>query len=224
MEEEKKYIKTIKSFIVRSGRMTNLQRNAMDNYTALYGIPFEEGKKLDFARVFGNSNPVVMEIGFGDGTATWQMAERNPSVNIIAVDVYPPGVGALLNMVHEKGLSNVRVMNHDACEILENMIDDSSLAGFHIFFPDPWQKKKHNKRRLINSSFASFMVRKLKAGGYVYTVTDWADYAEQMHTVLEGEPGLVKAAGKAPWRPVTKFETKGVAKGREIREFFYSLA
>lgn len=222
--EEKKYIKTVKSFIVRSGRMTKLQKNAIDNYTSLYGIEFKPGEMIDMASVFGNSNPVVMEIGFGDGTATWQMAERNPETNYIAVDVYPPGVGALLNIVHEKGLKNVRVMNHDACEILETMIGDGALSGFHIFFPDPWQKKKHNKRRLINSDFVSFIVRKLRAGGYIYTVTDWAEYADQMHSVLEGEPALAKSGEAAPWRPVTKFETKGTAKGREIREFFYSLA
>lgn len=224
-----KFTRTIKSFIVRSGRVTHLQRNALDNYMGLHGIEFNPDEKLDFEQIFHNSNPTVIEIGFGDGTATHQMAELTPDKNYIAMDVYPPGVGALLDIVHNKNLTNVRVLSHDAAEVVETAVVDGTVSGFHIFFPDPWQKKKHNKRRLINPAFVATMASKLKSGGYIYAATDWEDYAVQMLEVLNGEKALispfdgyvVKPNDIVPWRPETKFEKKGREKGREIREVYF---
>lgn len=226
---EEVFHRTIKSFVLRSGRITKLQQHALDNYAQLYFIPYDADKKLDFASIFGNSNPTVIEIGFGDGEATYQMAERNPDMNYLAMDVYPPGVGALLDVIHTKKLSNVRIVHHDAAEVVENMVIDSSVNGFHIFFPDPWQKKRHFKRRLINSTFVATLVNKLKERGYIYCVTDWEDYAHQMQEVLRGEKRLSspfegfaeKSNDIVPWRPQTKFERKGLAVGRTIFESYF---
>jgi tRNA (guanine-N7-)-methyltransferase len=226
---EEVFHRTIKSFVLRSGRITKLQQHALDNYSQLYCIPYDADKNLDFAAVFCNINPTVIEIGFGDGEAVYQMAERNPDMNYLAMDVYPPGVGALLDIIHSKQLSNVRIVHHDAAEVVENMVADCSVAGFHIFFPDPWQKKRHNKRRLINSTFVSLLSQKLKVGGYIYCVTDWEDYAHQMQEVLRGEKSLStpfegfaeKPNDIIPWRPQTKFERKGIAVGRTIFESYF---
>ena len=221
--------RTIKSFVLRSGRITKLQQHALDTYAPLYCIPYETENKLDFASIFGNSNPTVVEIGFGDGEATYQMAERNPGTNFLALEVYPPGVGALLDVVHTKELSNVRIVHHDAAEVVENMVAAGSVSGFHIFFPDPWQKKRHKKRRLINSAFVSILADKLKDWGYIYCATDWEDYALQMQEVLRGEKRLSSPFASfaekdndiVPWRPQTKFERKGIAVGRTIFESYF---
>ncbi|MBO7048838.1 MAG: tRNA (guanosine(46)-N7)-methyltransferase TrmB [Spirochaetia bacterium] len=226
---EETFHRTIKSFVLRSGRITKLQQHALDTYHQLYCIPYDADKKLDFASIFGNSSPVLLEIGFGDGEATYQMAERNPGMNYLAMDVYPPGVGALLDVIHKKQLSNVRIVHHDAAEVVENMVPDGSAGGFHIFFPDPWQKKRHNKRRLINSTFVSILTDKLKDGGYIYCATDWEDYALQMQEVLRGEKRLYspfegfaeEPNNIVPWRPETKFERKGKAVGRTIFESYF---
>ena len=226
---EEVFHRTIKSFVLRSGRITKLQQHALDTYAPLYCIPYETENKLDFASIFGNSNPTVVEIGFGDGEATYQMAERNPGTNFLALEVYPPGVGALLDVVHTKELSNVRIVHHDAAEVVENMVAAGSVSGFHIFFPDPWQKKRHKKRRLINSAFVSILADKLKDGGYIYCATDWEDYALQMQEVLRGEKRLSSPFASfaekdndiVPWRPQTKFERKGIAVGRTIFESYF---
>ncbi len=226
---EEVFHRTIHSFVVRSGRITRLQQHALEEYAPLYCIPFDPEHKLDFEAIFHNSNPTVLEIGFGDGEATHQMAEKNPEVNYVAMDVYPPGVGALLAAVHGKGLSNVRIIHHDAAEVVETMVADDSAGGFHIFFPDPWQKKRHNKRRLLNSSFVSVLADKLKEGGYIYCATDWEDYALQMQDVLRGEKRLCspfkafveKPDSIVPWRPQTKFERKGLDAGRVIYESYF---
>ena len=226
---EEVFHRTVKSFVLRSGRITKLQQHALESYTQLYCVPYDMLRKLDFAEVFHNDNPTVVEIGFGDGEATHQMAEGKPDMNYLALEVYPPGVGALLDVVHEKQLANVRIIQHDAAEVVENMVQDGTVKGFHIFFPDPWQKKRHNKRRLINITFVSLLADKLKAGGDIYCATDWEDYANQMQDVLRGEKRLSSPfAGFAekpndivPWRPQTKFERKGIAVGRTIFESYF---
>ena len=226
---EEVFRRSIRSFVVRSGRITRLQQHAIDSYAQLYCIPFDAGRKLDFKEIFHNSSPTVFEIGFGDGEATCQIAERNPDINYVAMDVYPPGVGALLDAVHVKGLSNVRIIHHDAADVVENMTENGTVSGFHIFFPDPWQKKRHNKRRLINSAFVSLLSDKLKPGGYIYCATDWEDYAFQMQEVLRKEPRLSspfpgfaeKPSNIVPWRPQTKFERKGISVGRTIFESYF---
>lgn len=224
---EKRYRK-IRSFIVRRGRTTKLQRNALENYMGLFGVNYEK-KELDFGDLFENDNDVVVEIGFGDGRSTLQVAERNREIDYIAIDVYPPGVGTLLDNIYTKKIDNIKVIDHDAAEVLTDMIPDDSVSGFHIFFPDPWHKKRHNKRRLINSSFISCAACKLRSGGYIYAVTDWEDYAMQMQEVMRKEPLLFspfagfaeKGSAKLPWRAPTKFEEKGISEGRTIRESFF---
>lgn len=226
---EEVFHRTIKSFVLRSGRITKLQQHALDNYAPLYCIPYDAEKKLDFGDIFHNQHPVVVEIGFGDGEATHQMAERNPEANYLALEVYPPGIGALLNVIHTEKLSNVRIVQHDAAEVVENMVASGTVSGFHIFFPDPWQKKRHNKRRLINSTFVAILADKLKTGGYIYCATDWEEYAYQMQEVLRGQAGLSspfasfaqKPNSIVPWRPQTKFERKGLEKGRTIFESYF---
>ncbi len=226
---EEVFHRTVKSFVLRSGRITKLQQHALDTYSKLYCAPYEAIKKLDFKQLFHNDNPTVVEIGFGDGEATYQMAERNPDMNYLALEVYPPGVGALLDVIHTRNLFNVRIVQHDAAEVAETMVADGTVSGFHIFFPDPWQKKRHNKRRLMNSTFVSILADKLKEGGYIYCATDWEDYAVQMQEVLRGEvrlsspfAGFVeKPDDIVPWRPQTKFERKGVAAGRTIFESYF---
>ena len=226
---EEVFHRTIKSFVLRSGRITKLQQHALENYAQLYCIPYDALKRLDFKQLFHNDNPTVVEIGFGDGEATHQMAGRNPDTNYLALEVYPPGVGALLDVIHEEKLENIRIVQHDAAEVVENMVSDGTVSGFHIFFPDPWQKKRHNKRRLINSAFVAILADKLKEGGYIYCATDWEDYAHQMQEVLRGEARLSSPfAGFAekpndivPWRPQTKFERKGLEVGRTIFESFF---
>lgn len=226
---EEVFHRTVKSFVLRSGRITKLQQHALDTYYQLYCIPYRVDKKLDFSEIFHNDNPTVVEIGFGDGEATHQMAERNPDINYLALEVYPPGVGALLDLIHTKNLANVHIVQHDAVEVVENMVAAGSVSGFHIFFPDPWQKKRHNKRRLINSTFVSLLADRLKDGGYIYCATDWKDYAFQMQDVLRGENRLSspfecfaeKPNEIVPWRPQTKFERKGIAVGRTIFESYF---
>ena len=226
---EEVFHRTIKSFVLRSGRITKLQQHALDDYAQLYCVPFDAEKKLDFAQIFHNDNPTVVEIGFGDGEATHQMAERNLDVNYLALEVYPPGVGALLDVVHTKGLSNVRIVHHDAAEVVTSMVADGTVSGFQIVFPDPWQKKRHNKRRLLNSTFVSVLADKLESRGYIYCATDWEDYAIQMQEVLRGEARLsspfdgfvTKPNEIVPWRPQTKFERKGLAVGRTIFESYF---
>ena len=226
---EEVFHRTVKSFVLRSGRITKLQQHALDTYAKLYCVPYEADNKLDFKQLFHNDNPTVVEIGFGDGEATHQMAERNPDMNYLALEVYPPGVGALLDVIHTRNLSNVRIVQHDAAEVVETMVADGTVSGFHIFFPDPWQKKRQNKRRLINSAFVSILADKLKVGGYIYCATDWEDYAVQMQEVLRGETRLSspfagfveKPDDIVPWRPQTKFERKGIAVGRTIFESYF---
>ena len=226
---EEVFHRTVKSFVLRSGRITKLQQHALDTYAKLYCAPYEADNKLDFKQLFHNDNPTVVEIGFGDGEATHQMAERNPDMNYLALEVYPPGVGALLDVIHNRNLSNVRIVQHDAAEVVETMVADGTVSGFHIFFPDPWQKKRHNKRRLINSAFVSILADKLKVGGYIYCATDWEDYAVQMQEVLRGETRLSspfagfveKPDDIVPWRPQTKFERKGITAGRTIFESYF---
>ncbi len=204
--------------------MSRLQTDALEKYSGLYCIPFD-GKVLDYESVFGNSSDVFLEIGFGMGQATLQIAKDNPDCNYIGVEVHPPGVGRVLNEIHLAGINNLRIIRHDAVEVVQRMIPDGTLSGIHIFFPDPWPKKKHHKRRLVQKDFIASAVSKLKPGGYIYLVTDWEPYAEWMLEVLDDTGGIRnKYSGYAdpvPWRPVTPFEKKGRDKNHVIREIWY---
>ncbi len=215
--------RTVRSFVIR-GKITRGQKRAYEQLMPKYGIPFAE-KLLDFSEVFGRSAPTVMEIGFGMGEATFEIARNHPEINYLAVDVFRAGIGSLLRRVEEAGLQNLRVIHHDAVEVLQHMIPDAGLAAIHIFFPDPWPKKRHHKRRLIQPPFVRLAARKLSPGGYLHICTDWQDYGEQILQVLEAEPLLQNsAAGFIPrpeWRPLTKYERTAMAAGRSVWEVHF---
>ena len=214
----------IRSFVVRAGRMGSGQVRALETLGPRFITPYRP-QTLDTAGLFGRSAPVVLEIGFGMGDATAQIAQALPSTDFIGVEVHTPGVGALLKHIDEKQLSNLRIIQHDAVEVLEHMIAPGSLAGLHIFFPDPWHKKKHNKRRLIQPAFVAKLVTRLAPGAYLHCATDWQPYAEQMLEVLGAEPGLANTAdGYAPkpaYRPLTKFENRGLKLGHGVWDLVF---
>jgi len=217
-------VRPIRTFVLRKGRMTEGQKKAYAAYTARWRIPYTPAE-LSFTEIFGNAHPVIVEIGFGMGVATAQIAEDNPQINYIGIEVYQAGVGKLLGEIERRGLSNLRIIEHDAIEVAETMFPDASIAGFHVFFPDPWQKLKHHKRRLMHRPRTDLLAKKLQDGGYIYMVTDWQDYAVDAFAELSATTGLYsKYDGFAPpqtWRPTTKFEQKGIKKAHSIYELFF---
>ena len=214
----------IRSFVVRAGRMSGKQERGLTDGMRRYGLAYEAAP-LDLSQVFGRVAPTVLEIGFGMGVTTAQIAAAVPDTNFLAVEVHPPGVGNLCNLLDEQRLRNVRVMQHDAVEVLTQMIAPDSLAGVHIYFPDPWHKKRHNKRRLVQPPLVALLASRLAPGGYLHLATDWVPYAEQMLEVISAEPLLVNtAADYAPrpaWRPETKFERRGLKLGHEVRDLLF---
>ncbi len=199
--------------------MSNAQRRALDQLLPRYGIEYRAALlELDVA--FGRTAPRILEIGFGMGETTARIAAAHPDRDYLAIEVHSPGVGALLKTIDEAALRNIRIVQHDALEVLQNMIAPSVLDGAHVFFPDPWPKKRHHKRRLLQPPFVSLLAQRLKPGGYLHVATDWADYAEQVLSVLAAEPLLANTAeGFAPRpedRPLTKFETRGLKLGHGV--------
>jgi len=189
-----------------------------------YSIPFEE-KLLDLDSIFGRSAPTFLEIGFGMGETTAAIAKAHPEYNYIGVEVHTPGVGGLLKQIEELKLTNLRIIQHDVVEVLQNALPAGCLDGVHIFFPDPWPKKRHHKRRLIQQEFIALLCRNLKPGGYIHAATDWKDYAEQILGVLSSEPQLTNtAADYAPrpqYRPLTKFEQRGLRLGHGVWDMIF---
>lgn len=224
-ENETSFRREIKTYVLRIGRMTDAQERAYKELSAKWCIQFDENKKLNFSEIYGNDNPVVIEIGFGMGDATWQIAKNNPETNYLGIEVHRPGVGKLLNHIEAEGLTNLRIIEFDALEVLDKMVADSGVDGFHIFFPDPWPKKKHHKRRMVQRPRTNLIARKLKTGGYLYFVTDWFPYAEFALEELNLTEGLKNRyegfAEKQPWRSQTKFERKGEAADRVITEIMF---
>jgi tRNA (guanine-N7-)-methyltransferase len=214
----------IRSFVVRAGRMGPGQTRALNELGPRFVLPFEPAP-LDFGTSFGRANPRVLEIGFGMGDATASIAQALPDTDFIGVEVHTPGVGALLKRIGELGLTNLRLVQHDAVEVLQHMISPGSLAGVHVFFPDPWHKKKHNKRRLIQPEFVRLLASRIAPGGYLHCATDWQPYAEQMLDVLTSEPALRNGAdGYAPkpdYRPLTKFENRGLKLGHGVWDLVF---
>lgn len=216
----------IKSFVIRQGRMTKGQQRAYDKLWPQYGVPYTP-EPLDLPALFGNDNPVWVEIGFGMGQSLAQMAEAQPAHNFLGIEVHKPGVGALLMEVERRNLTNVRVSNHDAVEVFKQQLPPHSLAGVMIFFPDPWHKKRHHKRRLIQPPFVALVVSRLKSGGLLHLATDWEDYAEQMLAVCNANDDLVNLAGqqgyhpRPDWRPLTKFEQRGQRLGHGVWDLLY---
>jgi len=214
----------IRSFVVRAGRMGPGQVRALAELGPRFVLPFA-AQRADFDAAFGRNAPRVLEIGFGMGDATAAIAQALPGTDFIGVEVHTPGVGALLKRIGEMNLSNLRLIQHDAVEVLEHMIAPDSLAGVHVFFPDPWHKKKHNKRRLIQPEFVHRLVDRIAPGGYLHCATDWQPYAEQMLEVLSAEPLLRNTtAGFAPkpdYRPLTKFENRGLKLGHGVWDLVF---
>lgn len=213
----------IRSYVLRQARLTGAQARAYDEHGARYILPFGGGV-LDFPALFGNGNPVVMEIGFGMGHATAEIALLNPDRNYLAVEVHKPGVGALIERLVANGIANVRILHHDAVPVLRQMVAPQSLSGVHIFFPDPWQKKRHHKRRLIQAPFLAELARVCLPGAYLYLATDWEDYAQWMVAALAAAPDWQNQyedySPPIPWRPQTSFERKGLDKEHAIREIY----
>ncbi len=211
--------RTIRSFVRRAGRTTTGQAKAFEQLGPRFVLPYTAAP-LDFAAAFGREAPTVLEIGFGMGEATAHIAALMPQTNFLCCEVHEPGVGALLKRIGEQGLENIRILRHDAVEVLATMIPAGSLAGAHIFFPDPWHKLKHNKRRLIQPPLVAQLVARLAPGGYLHCATDWEPYAQQMLDVLSAEPALENMApGFAPkphYRPLTKFESRGIKLGHGV--------
>lgn len=214
----------IRSFVTRTGRVSSGQERAIQELGPSFCVPYEK-KQLDYLTLFDRQADTIFEIGFGMGETTATIAEALPHLNFIGVEVHTPGVGALLKLIGEKGLKNIRIIQHDAVEVLENMIPDNSLAGVHVFFPDPWHKARHQKRRLIQPPFVQFLCTKLKPGAYLHCATDWENYAEQMLDVLNAEPQFENTAnGYAPrpdYRPVTKFEKRGLRLGHGVWDLVF---
>lgn len=213
-----------KSYVIRAGRMTKLQERALRDLYPLYGISFSENM-LDYSGVFERQQPVILEIGFGMGEATLQIAETLGNYNFIGIEVHPPGVGKVLNEIHTRVLDNLKVIQYDAVSVLESMIPENSLAGVHIFFPDPWPKKKHHKRRIIDRDFSAMLAQKISPGGYLYVTTDWEDYAWGIVHTLSGVAQIKNMykvfAPTQSWRPKTSFEQKGLKKQHPIREILF---
>ncbi|GMV75855.1 MAG: tRNA (guanine-N(7)-)-methyltransferase [Rubrivivax sp.] len=217
--------RSVRSYVLRAGRMGSGQERALAELGPRFVLPFQP-RPLDFAAVFGRSAPRVLEIGFGMGGATAAIAAAQPGVDFLGVEVHEPGVGALLKRIGEMGLANLRIVRHDAVEVLQQMIAPDSLAAVHVFFPDPWPKKRHHKRRLIQPPLVALIASRLVPGGVLHCATDWEPYAEQMLQVLSQEPLLRNtAAGYAPrpdYRPLTKFEARGLRLGHGVRDLVFT--
>ena len=214
----------IRSYVLRQGRFSRGQQRAYAELLPRFGIPYQP-RALDFSEVFGRQAPVVAEIGFGMGETTARIAAENPGTNYLAMEVHAPGVGSLLKQIGEAGLENVRIVPHDAVEVLRDMVPAASLAAIHVFFPDPWPKKRHHKRRLLQPPFVALAASRLAPGGVLHVATDWQEYADHVLAVLSATPGLANTApGFAPRpavRPETKFERRGLKLGHGVWDIVF---
>ena len=222
---EQTFPQKIRSFIRRQGRLTPGQQLALDNYWDKYCL--DPKADYDFAAVFGRNAPLFIEIGFGNGESLASMAAANPDKDYIGIEVHRPGVGHLLLLLNQQSLTNVRIYCHDAIEIMEHKIADNSLSGVHLFFPDPWPKKKHHKRRIVRPDFIDLLIRKLKPEGYFHAATDWENYAEAMLAVLSESSALRNASSSndycqcPEYRPLTKFEQRGIRLGHGVWDLIF---
>lgn len=214
----------IRSFVTRAGRLSTAQARALDQWGPGFCLPYEK-QRLDIDAAFGRQAPTILEIGTGMGETTAHIAGLMPERNFIGVEVHTPGIGSLLKLIGERQLQNLRLIQHDAVEVVTHMLSPESLAGVHVFFPDPWHKARHNKRRLIQGPFVSLLASRIARGGYLHCATDWEDYAVQMLEVLSAEPTLKNTAdGYAPrpdYRPVTKFENRGLRLGHGVWDLVF---
>ena len=215
----------IRSYVLRQGRFSPGQQRAYAELMPRFGIPYRP-QPIDFEVAFGRKAPVVAEIGFGMGETTARIAAENPGTDYLGIEVHSPGVGSLLKQVEERGLTNVRVVSHVAVEVLRDMVPEASLAGVHVFFPDPWPKKRHHKRRLLQAPFTALVATRLAPGGYLHVATDWEEYAQHVLEVLCATPGLANTAeAYAPRpasRPETKFERRGLNLGHGVWDLVFT--
>ena len=215
---------TIRSFVLRQGRISNAQRRACQTLLPKYGVPFSK-TQIDLEAVFGRQVPKILEIGFGMGETTAAIAEQHPENDYLAIEVHTPGVGSLLNQIETRGLTNLRIIQHDAVEVMQYMLPPESLNGVHIFFPDPWPKAKHHKRRLIQPPFISNLCKHMKQDAYLHVATDWEDYAQHILEVLTNEPQLhntaIDYADRPDYRPLTKFEQRGIKLGHSVWDLVF---
>ena len=226
MTESEQPQRRLRSFVRRQGRLTEGQSRALETLWQDYGLSLQQGM-LNFADTFGNDGAVILEIGFGNGVSLLEMAQAAPENNYIGVEVHRPGVGKLINDAHHAGVSNIKVFCDDAIEVLQHNIPDNSLDGVQLFFPDPWHKKRHNKRRIVQPEFAQKIRGKLKVGGYFHMATDWEPYAEHMLEVMSAADGYDNQAGpnryapKPDYRPITKFERRGERLGHGVWDLIF---
>jgi tRNA (guanine-N7-)-methyltransferase len=216
----------IRSFVLRQGRLTKGQAHALETGWPSYGVEYGL-QRLDLKQLFGRADSKkILEIGFGMGDATAKIAQTLPDCDFVAVEVHTPGVGSLLKLIQESDITNVRIIQHDVVEVLQNMLADNSLDGVHIFFPDPWHKKRHHKRRLIQAEFLKLLCAKLKVGAYIHVATDWQEYAEWVLEALSAEPLLQNSikgyAEKPSYRPLTKFENRGIQLGHGVWDLVFT--
>ena len=220
------HLRKVRSFVRRPGRMTAAQRRALDELLPRFGVSVA-GARLDLAAVFGRDAPRVLDVGFGDGEALVTSAANNPSIDYLGVEVHEPGIGHLLLLLEKAGLTNVRVIARDAADVLPELVPDASLAAVNLFFPDPWPKKRHHKRRLVQTQFVAEIERVLAPNGLLHVATDWADYARHTREVIEAFPGLEAqdaarlAADPLAFRPPTKFERRGRRLGHDVVDLYY---
>ena len=219
------YALRVRSYVIRSGKMSDAQKRSYDDLFPLYGRRQEEIGAIDSRVLFGNGSPMTVEIGFGMGRATAEIAENNPGMNYLGIEVHRPGIGRLLWEIEKRKLQNIRIIEGDASEIIEKSLAINNVAAFHIFFPDPWPKKRHHKRRLITRPFTDLLASRLVPDGYIYAVSDWADYGTWMLRELSTTTMLVNKYGSyaepQSWRPITEFEKKAHKAGLETRELFF---
>lgn len=217
-------MRLIRSYVLRQGRVSSAQRRAHDTLLPRYGIPYSS-RVLDLDSMFGRSAPRVLEIGFGMGETTAVIAAAQPDIDYLGIEVHTPGVGSLLKAIDAEGLTNVRVIQHDAVDVLTHMIAPASLAGVHVFFPDPWPKKRQQKRRLLQAPLVSLLASRLKEGAYLHVATDWEEYAQRILEVLAGEPLLVNTvpnfSPRPDYRPLTKFEQRGLRLGHGVWDIIF---
>jgi tRNA (guanine-N7-)-methyltransferase len=215
---------SVRSYSIRGSRITDAQRLAKDALQKVHGIEFKQ-EQINIPAIFPKSDKVIMEIGFGMGEATAIIAKNHPNNGYIAVDVHPPGIGKLLARIVENDLTNLKVIEEDVHVVLQHMIADESLDGIHLFFPDPWPKKKHNKRRIVNEGFLSLIHPKIKKGGFIHIATDWVPYAVSIQEVFAGSTLFTGGVIEKPeWRPVTRFEGQGIDKDHAVNDMMYLKA
>jgi tRNA (guanine-N7-)-methyltransferase len=232
VDNETSQHRRIRSFVLRQGRLTKGQERALETGLPLFSITYDN-KALNLDQIFNRADSKkILEIGFGMGESTAKIAQTLPNYDFLAVEVHTPGVGSLLKLIQEEDISNIRIIQHDAVEVLQNMLPDASLDGVHIFFPDPWHKKRHHKRRLIQAEFIKLLCTKMKVGAYIHVATDWQEYAEWVLEVLSTEPMLKNTASghhaasnyaeKPSYRPLTKFENRGIKLGHGVWDLLFT--